>query len=210
MNLEQKKPNRKEEQRISSTESILNSAIGLFVRNGYRATTIDQIAAKAGLTKGAIYFYFKTKEAILLTLLEQAKKYVADPVDDLIDNEGMTADSQLVRFIHNQSMLGLTRPNHVLLLILVSIEFAGTGGEIEAKVQAIYKSMYDRVGKMIARGQKNGTFRNDAEAQALAAIVMAGHDGVLIEWHRRPRELSGKNLTDALRGVMLNGVMRQK
>lgn len=210
MNLEQKKPNRKEEQRISSTESILNSAIGLFVRNGYRATTIDQIAARAGLTKGAIYFYFKTKEAILLTLLEQAKKYVADPVDDLIDNEGMTADSQLVRFIHNQSMLGLTRPNHVLLLILVSIEFAGTGGEIEAKVQAIYKSMYDRVGKMIARGQKDGTFRNDAEAQALAAIVMAGHDGVLIEWHRRPRELSGKNLTDALRGVMLNGVMRQK
>jgi AcrR family transcriptional regulator len=210
MEVERKKPNRKEEQRISSTENILNSAIGLFVRNGYRATTIDQIAAKAGLTKGAIYFYFKTKEAILVTLLEQAKKYVADPVGELVESEGMTADSRLIRFIHNQSMLGLTRPNHVLLLILVSIEFAGTGGEIEAKVQAIYKSMYDRVGKMIVRGQKDGTFRNDLDARALAAIVMAGHDGVLIEWHRRPRELSGRSLTDALRGVMLNGVMRPR
>lgn len=205
-----KKPNRKEEQRISSTESILNSAIELFVRNGYRATTIDQIAAKAGLTKGAIYFYFKTKEAILLTLLDQAKKYVADPVDELVESEGLTADSRLVRFIHNQSMIGLNLPNHVLLLILVSIEFAGTGGDIEAKVQGIYKSMYDRVGKMIARGQKDGTFRTDLDARALAAMVMAGHDGVLIEWHRRPRELSGRSLTDVLRGVMLNGLIGPK
>jgi AcrR family transcriptional regulator len=204
-----KKPNRKEEQRISSTEKILTGALELFVRNGYRATTIDQIAAKAGLTKGAIYFYYKTKEAIMLTLLEQARRYVVDPVEGNVGSAGPSAETRLIRFIHGQSMLGLTRPQHVLLLILVSIEFAGTGGEIETSVQKIYGLMYEQVGRLIADGQKDAVFRNDLDARQLTAIVMAGHDGVLLEWHRRPRDLTGRDLTEALREVMLRGVMRR-
>jgi AcrR family transcriptional regulator len=204
-----KKLNRKEEQRISSTEKILAGALELFVRNGYRATTIDQIASKAGLTKGAIYFYYKTKEAIMLTLLEQARRFVVDPVEGNVDSAGPSAETRLTRFVHGQSMLGLTRPQHVLLLILVSIEFAGTGGEIEASVRKIYGMMHAQVGRLIADGQKDGVFRNDLDARQLAAIVMAGHDGVLLEWHRRPCDLTGRDLTEALREVLLRGVMRR-
>jgi len=52
-------------------EQLLQAACGLFVRKGYRTTTTDEIASKAGLTKGAVYFHFKNKEDILFELVKQ-------------------------------------------------------------------------------------------------------------------------------------------
>ena len=50
-------------------EQLLKSAFKLFVKRGYRATTVEEIARKAGLTKGAAYFHFKNKEDILYQLV---------------------------------------------------------------------------------------------------------------------------------------------
>lgn len=204
-----RKLNKKEEQRKASTENILACALDLFVKNGYRATTIDMIAAKAGLTKGAIYFYFKTKDAIMLMLLGEAEKYIVDPIEEYMANEGPHADAKLVKFINTQALLGVTKPQHVLLLILVSIDFSGTGDDIEKRAKAIYRRMYGHIEQLIAQGQTEGVFRSDSGSDELASIVMAAHDGVLIEWYRRPNELTGKTLTKALRSVLLNGLIME-
>lgn len=204
-----KKPTKKEEQRQHTTETILACALDLFVGNGYRATTIDVIAAKAGVTKGAIYFYFRTKEAILLTLLEQAEEYVVAPIESHLAEAGPKADDKFVRFIHSQSQLGVTRPQHVLLLILVSIEFRGAGNDIEARVRAIYRRLYGHIEQIIQLGQSQGIFRRDLASPELTAVVMAGHDGVLIEWYRRPDELTGRKLARALRATLLNGLLQR-
>jgi AcrR family transcriptional regulator len=55
---------------------LLDAARKLFVKKGFRATTTEEIARKAGLTKGALYFHFKNKEDILFELVKSiAGKY---------------------------------------------------------------------------------------------------------------------------------------
>ena len=49
---------------------LMSAAKKLFVKKGYRGTTIDEIAREAHVTKGAFYFYFKKKEDILLALIK--------------------------------------------------------------------------------------------------------------------------------------------
>lgn len=56
--------------RQRSREAILNAATGLFARKGYDATTTDEIAREAGVSKGLIYHHFRGKEAILEALLD--------------------------------------------------------------------------------------------------------------------------------------------
>ena len=77
-------------------ESILGSATKLFSKFGPKKTTIDEIAANAGIGKGTIYYYFADKEAIfarvvkdesdqLLKRLSQAAKESESPEQKLID-----------------------------------------------------------------------------------------------------------------------------
>ncbi|MFO7820000.1 MAG: TetR/AcrR family transcriptional regulator [Halanaerobacter sp.] len=47
---------------IDSKDKILDVALQLFIRNGYRGTALNQIAEEAGLTKGGVYHYFASKD----------------------------------------------------------------------------------------------------------------------------------------------------
>lgn len=51
-------------------ENIRNAALDLFIRQGYHATSISDIAEKAGISKGLLYNYFKGKEELLATMVE--------------------------------------------------------------------------------------------------------------------------------------------
>ena len=53
-------------------EKILASALALFVKNGYERTTFNDVAARLKMTKGAVYWHFNSKEALLVALVEQA------------------------------------------------------------------------------------------------------------------------------------------
>ncbi len=52
-------------------EEILTAALGIFAEKGFAATRMDDIAARAGVTKGTIYLYFKSKDAVFEALLQQ-------------------------------------------------------------------------------------------------------------------------------------------
>ncbi len=60
--------------RASSTTRILEAALELFGTVGYQTTTIAQIAGKAGVSKGLIYNYFDSKEALLKAMIEELSK----------------------------------------------------------------------------------------------------------------------------------------
>ena len=55
----------------------------LFLKKGYRDTTVDDISTKTGLTKGAFYFHFKNKEEILLELVKQVTGSYNDKIIEL-------------------------------------------------------------------------------------------------------------------------------
>ncbi len=62
---------RQDEKSQRSREQILEAALRLFSHQGYRATSIREIAAGAGLSTGNVYHHFKDKEAIFRALLDQ-------------------------------------------------------------------------------------------------------------------------------------------
>ncbi|MBW6505982.1 MAG: TetR/AcrR family transcriptional regulator [Rhodobacteraceae bacterium] len=53
-------------------DEVLDAALALFVAQGYGHTTVDQIARRAGLSKGAVYLYFPSKKALLEGLVRRA------------------------------------------------------------------------------------------------------------------------------------------
>ena len=88
----------KVEQREASLEKLLSAARHLFVSKGYASTTLEEIAAAVGMTKGSVYFYFGSKEAVLLELLNQAEQIVIDTVLKLLESSEGNATEKVVAF----------------------------------------------------------------------------------------------------------------
>ena len=63
-----------------NTESILDAGLEVFSRQGFRGATLDQIAAEAGLSKPNLLYYFPSKEAIHVTLLDRLMQTWLDPL----------------------------------------------------------------------------------------------------------------------------------
>jgi AcrR family transcriptional regulator len=59
-------------------DEVLDAALELFLQNGYAATTVQMIARRAGLSKGAVYVYFPSKQALLEGLVQRAVVPIAD------------------------------------------------------------------------------------------------------------------------------------
>ena len=66
--------------------------------------------------------------------------------------------------------------------------------------------MYRAIEDVIEFGKRGGRFRTDVPTREQAAIVVAGHDGTFLEWHRRERDLDGFTLVRALRASTLGGL----
>ena len=65
------------ERRAETIAAILDAARKLFAANGFDATSIDDIAAKAGVAKGAVYHHFESKEEIFTRVLEAVQAGIA-------------------------------------------------------------------------------------------------------------------------------------
>ena len=72
-----KKPSRIQ---LRNRAAILEAALEVFSRHGYRGATLDQIAAQAGISKPNILYYFEGKEMIHVTLLNQMMETWLDPL----------------------------------------------------------------------------------------------------------------------------------
>ncbi len=195
------------DRREQSYETLLRAAQNLMVSQGFQQTTVDQIAASAKMTKGAVYFHFRSKTEILLKLLDRTERVVVDQMIEVIRNSGPTAKDKLVAVIHNQALLGTTQSDEVLLLIMTSLGAKYPSRLVVKKVNKIYDRMYGAIEKVIALGQRNKEFANDVPARNAAAIFMASHDGTFLEWHRRGQKLNGEKLVRSLRQITLNGIL---
>lgn len=67
---------------------LLEAARDVFIATGYRGATLDSIAARAGFTKGAVYWHFPNKQALFLALVEDSIAATTDVIENLLGVHG--------------------------------------------------------------------------------------------------------------------------
>jgi AcrR family transcriptional regulator len=77
----------KAEQRAETTRLLVKVARGLFEAKGYPGVTLAEVVAKAGVTKGALYHYFESKEDLFRAVLAQVHEEIADRVGTVGDED---------------------------------------------------------------------------------------------------------------------------
>jgi len=71
---------------------IIEAAMAVFAREGFPRSRMDDIAKEAGLSKGALYWYFKSKDAIIIALLEHLLSGYAEKLRTLREAGGSATE----------------------------------------------------------------------------------------------------------------------
>jgi len=171
----------------------MDIAIDCFARYGYQATSIDRIAKTAGVTKGALYYHFKDKEALLFAAVTkrvgQFERRVAAHLAAVTDAAAALREVARVCLDH------ATKSNHRRLIVTLMVEAIDTHPRLEADFRAMMQRFREFLKSIVQRGQKAGQFRRDVDA-AIAAEVFAGAIiGAEIQYYQDPEKI---NLTATL------------
>jgi len=115
-----------EERSERSRTAILDAALDLFSHRGYGATSMRDIAGKAGVSTGSVYHHFRDKESIFQALLERFQAITQRPdfPINVVLEEGRFLDDFAVLAEAAQEVLRTWRP-HVALFYVDAVEFDG-------------------------------------------------------------------------------------
>lgn len=185
---------------------VLDAALDLFVENGFDGTSIDDVATHAGLTKGAIYFYFNDKLSLLDALLERTAAELFQPIFEAIRSPRSTPTMRLIRLTTEFARVGAEHKERALLHVLMSLEMHGRQNHVESRVRRTYDRLHVEISDVLREGQTTGEFTRSIGPEYQASVIVALIDGLLLEWHRRADLLDGRQLARSARNLILNGV----
>jgi AcrR family transcriptional regulator len=151
-------------------DEILDAALCVFTEKGFDAARVDDIASRAGISKGAVYLYFDSKEALLRGLIEREVAPAAQRLKALADagGEDPKATLKLLVTVATQ-LLGDARMFATPKLVLsVAARFKEIA---EFYRKRVIDEAIGAIAKLHKKGVASGVFR-EADSDTVARMVM--------------------------------------
>jgi TetR/AcrR family transcriptional regulator, transcriptional repressor of aconitase len=173
-------PRRPQEHLDARRRQILDAARRCFIRDGFHATSMQDVLAEAELSVGAVYRYFKGKDDIIAAIVAEALAEVAttfdayDPdqlphLDDIVD---------LVLKAEKPPLAG--SPESARLLVQIWAE-ALRSPELAAQLTGVVAATRGVIGRLVARHQERGLLPADVPAEQVADVLIAFVDGFMVQ-----------------------------
>ncbi|KFC67215.1 Transcriptional regulator, TetR family [Devosia sp. LC5] len=159
---------------------LIAAAQALFFEHGYDATSVEDIIGRAGLSKGAFYYYFPSKEAVLEALAEQMAQEAAAETQAIVADETLNGFERLDRFLKHNRRLKVERAPEALALFeaLFRPENIALYHHVFRRVSRV---MTPVMAEILRQGMDDGSFLpGDANAMAeiLLGLTTTTHDSV--------------------------------
>jgi AcrR family transcriptional regulator len=165
-----------------SRGEILDAALAGFAARGYHETSVDDIAARAGLSKGAIYWHFAGKRELFLALIDRFSERALLELDAVANApDWRSALHEVFVRVRQQFEAGLP----FFKLALEYIAQSARDDEIRVRADRAHGVWKAAVEKQIARGVADGTLRPMAAAD-VGLLIDATIDGLMLAKLIRP------------------------
>ena len=161
----------------SLRQTIMDAAWDLFYKKGYENTTINDIIRQAGTSKGGFYYYFRAKDELLNSLysfFDQEYEKFYKTMDKSLNS--LIQLKQLGQYV-SYFIEGNVSPE--FLCALYKSQLSNQTQENFLSTDRYYIKL---VKKIIAEGQKKGEIRDDIPVDKLAHHVLVFERGIFVDW----------------------------
>ena len=178
-----KKLTPRQEQGLKTRKDIFDAAVGLFERKGYYKVTVNDICEQAGVSTGAFYNHFKSKDQVIMELFLRIDNFYQDVARDIAGKS--TVMEKLEAFMES-AMSYMSSLGTSFTRILYHTQLGPN--KRKAYISSPSRPLYDIALSIIEEGQKKGEIRGDMDPKTLARIIISCHRGLIYEWCARNGE----------------------
>lgn len=199
------------EEAEKTKEMILKGAIKVISEKGYSSTRMEDIAKSANVTRGAIYHYYKNKNAILYDIHSKNKNRIHVLMQKLENSESNPIEIMKNAFIELFERFENDEEFRTIEEVFLKIEFAAIikeDEELRERFQTDMNESKNRMQKIIKIGQEKGAIRNDISPQNLALTIMSFYVGITTLWFIKFVDFSIKEKAKDYVDVLFNGIKK--
>ena len=157
-------------------EQILRAAMACLARQGYRATSMEDIVRESGLSVGAIYSYFPSKEDLFFALAEERARQSVEYISQLFTRPGPMADKMDEAVNH---LFDRLEDSYACL----SLEFWSEALH-SPRLQEQHAALCARIRVffhwLLEEAKRRGEVRQDLDVPTMTELLLALHDGLLL------------------------------
>lgn len=161
-------------------QAILEAALDVFAEKGFAKATFDEIALRAGFTKGAIYWYFRNKAdlvaALIVEYVQRKQNEIAEnlsignKLDDLLKDFSVWAEM-------SQKDLRYAKFNR---FVLCQMEWSETViDRVDKSLKEIKDFHLEKIKKILVESRKNGELKDEIDIDKIQHIIMACYMGIM-------------------------------
>lgn len=180
---------------------ILDAALRVFSRKGYRDASVDDIAGGSGTSKGGVYFHFPNKEAIFLALLNRTTTRLLEKIELALaahEDPVAKADAALLTVVR-------TFGKHRALARLFMVEALGAGREFHRRMAEIRGEFAAVIQHHLDDAVSTGAIAA-IDTEVAARAWFGALNEVITEWALSGRPERLEDAYDALRPLLMHSV----
>jgi AcrR family transcriptional regulator len=186
-------------------QQLLDSARRCIARQGYHQTTMDEIAQEAGLSKGALYWYFKSKDEIFIALCN----FMCNEHLELLKQ--LTEQKMSIRelaFVAGDKFLELmTDESEHYKVFFEFWSLADENEEIKKAFGTAQKTWHETIANLISWGIQRGEIKSGINVSQLSIALMSIFDGIMVEYAFN-KSLDIKNIWRTIVSALFDGIAK--
>ena len=182
-------------------DAILRAAIDVFAGRGFFNAQVADVARAAGVAAGTVYLYFKSKDDLLVSIFERSMR------EGLTTGRAAVVDQrdprERLRRLARAHLARLGSDRN--LAIVFQVELRQSTKFMERFSATLLRDYLGLIREAIADGQREGTFRADVKATAMAKMLFGALDEMATNWILSRRRYSLEADADTVVDLFING-----
>lgn len=188
------RPPKQRDDLSDTRELMLRAGLEILTEKGFAATGIDEILSRVGVPKGSFYYYFESKEAFGLQLIERYGQFFAKKLDRHLRNTALSPLNRLYAFV-DDALAGMSRHGYRRGCLIGNLgqEMGALPESFRDQLKDTFEDWQGRFAECLLEAQNVGELSDKAEPNQLATFFWIGWEGAVLraklEHSAKPLEL---------------------
>ena len=192
-------------------QHLLKKALAVFSKKGYTATTLEDIASEADVTRGAIYWHFGSKAELYNTLIREFSDR-GNAIVQQAASEGGTL-LEILRRVFIRQLEAIEDDRDLRALMELYLFKTGLVPELEEGRQQQIESgvgLIEMIAGIMRQGVQSGLLRSDVDPKEIARAYLAFQNGLTQLWLTAPDQFSLKASAESFADILIAGLQVQE